>query len=250
MLVNLGQLLQQLLYFLWKIPSPLNQSDLFNRYRNATARLFLFDWDGTLTPIVRDPAATVPTPAVLEILQKLSSHPKNEFWIISGRDPSFLEKHFSSVPSIGLSAEHGAFVRRPDHADWENASGLGDKAWQDEAMTIFEEFTDKTPGSVIERKNVSITWHYRNAALEEGAVRSEECRNHLEEDVVQSNSDLEVIDGKMCLEIRPRSVSKGDIVQSIIAGFANKRKEPTAPDFVLCMGDDVTDEGLLESFDG
>ncbi|KAI4171915.1 MAG: hypothetical protein LQ343_003992 [Gyalolechia ehrenbergii] len=249
MLVNLSQLLQQLLYFPRKIPSPLNPSDLLNRYRNATARLFLFGWDGTLTPIVRDPAPAVPTPAVL-ILQKLSPNPENEFWIISGRDPGFLEKHFSSVPSIGLSAEHGAFVRRPGHADWENASGRADKAWQDEAMTIFEKFTDKTPGSVIERKNVSITWHYRNAALEEGAVRSKECRNHLKEDVVQSNSDPEVIDGKMCLEIRPRSIDKGVIVQSIIAGFANKQKEPTAPDFVLCMGDDRTDEGLLESFDG
>ncbi|KAL8936822.1 MAG: hypothetical protein Q9216_004733 [Gyalolechia sp. 2 TL-2023] len=248
MLVYLSQLLQQFFCFSWKKPTLLNQSQLLNHYHNATARLFLFDWDGTLTPIVRDPAAAVPTPAVTEILQKLSSRPENEFWIISGRDSSFLEKHFSAVPSVGLSAEHGAFVRRPGLVEWESAASTADKAWQDEAMMIFEEFTDKTPGSVIERKNVSITWHYRNAMLEEGAIRSKECRKRLEEEVVQPRPDLEVMDGKMCLEIRPQSVNKGVIVQSIIADFAKNRKKLTAPDFVLCMGDDVTDEGLFEFF--
>lgn len=36
-------------------------------------------------------------------------------------------------------------------------------------MTIFEDFTTKTSGSRYERKNVAITWHYRNATPEEGA---------------------------------------------------------------------------------
>lgn len=248
MLLYVTQLLQQLFYYIpRKTPSLLNETELLNRYHNATAKLFLFDWDGTLTPIVRDPAAAVPTPAVIDILQKLSSHPDNEFWIISGRDPSFLGKHFASISSLGLSAEHGAFVRRPSHADWENASGSADKAWQDDAMVIFEEYTKKAAGSVIERKNVSITWHYRNAAPEEGAVRAEECRKRLKDDVIQAKSDLEIIDGKMCLEIRPQSVNKGAIVQSIIADFENKEKKRTSPDFILCMGDDVTDEDMFQA---
>ncbi|KAI4181673.1 MAG: hypothetical protein L6R41_006475 [Letrouitia leprolyta] len=250
MLVYLTQLLQQLVcYFPWKTPSLLNHSDLLHHYHNATARLFLFDWDGTLTPIVREPAAAVPTPVVVDILQKLSSHPKNEFWIISGRDSSFLGKHFDPISSIGLSAEHGAFVRYPRHADWEGASGPADKAWQDDAMAIFQEITDKATGSVIERKNVSITWHYRNAVPKEGALHAEECRRRLKEEIIQSHPDLEVIDGKMCLEIRPRTVNKGAIVQSIIANFNKKEKEQISPDFVLCMGDDVTDEGWFKSFE-
>lgn len=243
MLASLGQLLQHVLYLPWRNPSLLDQSNLVSQYRDSGARLFLFDWDGTLTPIVRDPAAAVPTPTVINILQTISTPPKNSFWIISGRDPDFLEQHFSSVPSIGLSAEHGAFVRRPGHTDWEDTSGSVDKAWQHQVMRIFEKFTAETPGSVIERKNVSITWHYRNAEPEKGAIDPKECRRRLEEALGESSAKLEVMNGKMCLEVRPRSVSKGVIVQRILSDYCNHHEQPSNPDFLLVVGDDVTDEG-------
>ena len=243
MLTYFYQLLHQVLYSSSKSLPLLNQSDLINRYEDSTARLLLFDWDGTLTPIVRDPAAAVPTPAVIEVLQHISSSPKNEFWIISGRNPDFLEKCFSTVPSIGLSAEHGAFLRSPGNTDWEIASGHGDKTWQHDIMKIFEDFTSQTPGSVIERKNVSITWHYRNAIPEEGTLNAKKCRRRLDEKIVHLEPDLEVMEGKMCLEVRPRDVNKGFIAQRILAEYRNHHGQPMTPDFVLCVGDDVTDEG-------
>lgn len=223
----------------------LNQSDLLRHYKNSSARLFLFDWDGTLTPIVRDPAAAVPTAPVLQALSAISSDPKNHFWIISGRDKTFLDTYFGSVPSIGLSAEHGAFVRRPHRTDWEDISGAADKAWQDGVIADLEKFTAKTPGSWIERKDIAITWHYRNAAPELGMLNSKECKQCVQEKISDSPYNLEIIEGKMCLEVRPRNLNKGAIVQRIMDDYKANHAQSLSPDFVFCIGDDVTDEGKV-----
>ncbi|KAL9013999.1 MAG: hypothetical protein Q9173_001341 [Seirophora scorigena] len=227
--------------------SALNHASLISRYLTSATRLFLLDWDGTLTPIVRDPAVAVPTPAVLQVLQRLCANAKNDVWVISGRESAFLGEHFASVPSVGLSAEHGAFVRRPGRADWEDMSDSADRAWKNHVMMVFEEFTARTPGSVIELRNVSITWHNRNAEPGKGDLNSKDCRSRLEADLSVS---LEVMGGKMCLEVRPGSVNKGVIVQRILSGYTNGREQAVIPDFILCIGDDVTDEDMFHAAHG
>jgi trehalose 6-phosphate synthase/phosphatase len=46
--------------------------------------------------------------------------------------------------------------------------------------------------------------------------------------------------GKANLEVRPRFVNKGEIAKRLILEYGD---EP--PEFVLCLGDDFTDEGML-----
>ena len=227
-------------------PPLLDISTLANEYLNSEARLFLLDWDGTLTPIVGDPEAAVPTAADIEILEKLSSNPKNDVWIISGRDSTFLQKHLGSLSSVALSSEHGAYVRLANHTDWQsmNVPQWEDVTWQETIMGIFEDYTAKTQGSWIERKSIAITWHYRNAVLDIGLLNSKDCKNRIEQCILQMPVNLEVINGKMCLEVRPRNLNKGVIARSVVAGYGVH----SAPlDFVLCMGDDVTDEGELRA---
>ena len=226
-----------------RTPSLLDQTSAISRYHDSTTRLFLFDWDGTLTPIVRNPTAAVPTPAVLDILRGLSTHPRDEVWIISGRDPDFLAQCFDDTPLLALSAEHGAFVRRRGHGDWEDTARYADETWQDDVMIIMQKFTNETPGSAIERKNTSITWHYRNAEPEVGQVKSNECRCRLEEMLGMSYANIEVTSGKMCLEVRPRGINKGTIVHQILSEYASEHGSRGHPQFVFCAGDDSTDEG-------
>ncbi|KAL8737766.1 MAG: hypothetical protein Q9181_001356 [Wetmoreana brouardii] len=225
----------------------LSQSAVRDHYQNSKARLLLFDWDGTLTPIVQNPEDAMPTAADIEVLKKISSDPENDFWIISGREPGFLDKHLGLIKSISLSAEHGAFVRRSHHFDWEETSDSADKTWQSAIMTIFEHFTSKTRGSWIERKNTAITWHYRNAKPEEGVIYTKECKERLEVEISGSLPNLEVINGKMCLEVRPHSVDKGVIVRQILENYIQDHGQRTAPGFVLCVGDDVTDEDMFHA---
>src|SRR5271169_2418359 len=92
---------------------PLDQALLKEKFESARKRLLLFDYDGTLTPIVKEPSAAVPTQKLLRTLRALAEDPKNAVWIISGRDQVFLEKHLGDIPGLGLSAEHGCFLRKP-----------------------------------------------------------------------------------------------------------------------------------------
>ena len=181
----------------------------------------------------------MPTAADIEVLERLSSDPKNDVWIISGRDSTFLQKQLGSLSSLGLSAEHGAYVRLANRADWHSTSEEADRAWQETIMAIFNDYTAKTLGSWIEKKTSAIIWHYRNALPEIGVFNATECKDRIEQIIPQLPSHLEVMDGKMCLEERPKSVNKGAIVRSIIASYRGR----TCPDFVFCVGDDVTDEG-------
>jgi trehalose 6-phosphate synthase/phosphatase len=126
----------------------LDRSTLLRQYRSAAnaRRLFMFDYDGTLTPIVRDPAAAIPSERVLQGLKVLAADPNNAVWIISGRDQEFLSHHLGHITRLGFSAEHGSFMRHPGSGEWENLAEKFDMGWQVEVMEVFQKYTDRVPG--------------------------------------------------------------------------------------------------------
>lgn len=230
-------------------------SQSFTRASSAQAkRIFMFDYDGTLTPIVRDPAAALPSPLLLRILAKLTSDPHNEVWIISGRDAAFLDKILGSIQGLGFSAEHGCFLKPPHSSHWINLAAQTDmREWQTEVMSIFKHFTGETQGSSIETKHAALTWHYRRADPDFGQVQAERCFEHLQATVGQKwGSEVEIMTGKKNVEVRPRAFSKGEIVRQIVQGRMpgqeNSSTSTTAPTklgFVACAGDDLPDEDMF-----
>lgn len=226
----------------------LNISLLKQLYKKAEKRLFCFDYDGTLTPIVSDPAAAIPTAKLYNILNKLLTDPKNEVWIISGRDQVFLNKWFGDEKftkvenKMGLSAEHGCFLKSPDSTEgWVNLTEKYKlEKWQKKCFDIMDSYTHKTPGSFIESKKVALTWHYRRTVPELGDFNANELKQELESTFANDDYkvfELEVMEGKMNVEVRPKFVNKGEIVRKLY----NQSK----PDFVLCLGDDKTDEDMF-----
>lgn len=211
------------------------------QYLKAKRRLFLFDYDGTLTPIVKDPAAAIPADRVLRTMKSLAQSERNAVWIISGRDQQFLDEWMGHIPQLGLSAEHGCFMRPQGSEVWENLTEKIDMRWQLEVMEVYQKYTDRTPGSFIERKRVALTWHYRRADPILGKWQAEQCRKELEESVAKKY-DVEVMSGKANLEVRPQFVNKGYIATRLVNEYVSKGGQP--PDFVFCAGDDFTDEGM------
>lgn len=218
----------------------LDRAKLLSQYRKAKKRLFMFDYDGTLTPIVREPQAAIPSDRVIRNLKQLAADPNNAVWIISGRDQAFLDEWMGHIPELGLSAEHGSFMRLPHSRQWENLAEQYDMNWQKAVMKVFQHYTERTQGSFIERKKIALTWHYRRADHELGLYHAKECQKKLEQTVVK-DWDVEVMPGKANLEVRPRFVNKGEIAKRLVAEYGSE--EGQAPEFVLCLGDDVTDEG-------
>ncbi|KAJ6615117.1 trehalose-6-phosphate phosphatase [Mycena sp. CBHHK59/15] len=213
---------------------------LESRYHAAKKRLFFFDYDGTLAPIVKTPSMAVPTAATLEALEKLSADPRNLVYIISGRDQSFLEQHLGHLAFVGFSAEHGGFVREPGVATpWTNFTEKLDMSWMGEVEEIFKYYTERTTGSNIEMKKSSITWHYRGADPEWGLFQCRQCQDLLENNLAHKRP-IEVLVGKKNLEVRPIAVNKGEIVKRLLY------KNPDA-EFIFCAGDDKTDEDMFRA---
>ncbi|KAJ7185313.1 trehalose-6-phosphate phosphatase [Mycena filopes] len=213
---------------------------LESRYHAAKKRLFFFDYDGTLAPIVKTPSMAVPTPATLAALEKLSADPRNVVYIISGRDGAFLEQHLGHLQNVGFSAEHGGFVREPGTAkEWTNFTEKLDMSWMGEVEEVFRYYTERTTGSHIEMKKSSITWHYRASDPEWGQFQCRQCQDLLENNLAHKRP-IEVLVGKKNLEVRPIAVNKGEIVKRLL--YLNPDAE-----FVFCAGDDKTDEDMFRA---
>ncbi|KAI5287819.1 threalose-6-phosphate phosphatase [Ascosphaera acerosa] len=251
----LDRLLTNLTSFDQSIVTPaLDPAKLLLQYRKAKRRLFMFDYDGTLTPIVKDPSAAVPSDRVLRTIKTLAADPRNAVWIISGRDQAFLDEWMGHISELGLSAEHGCFIRQPNSDDWENLTEQADMRWQAEVMDIFTHFTERTQGSFIERKRVALTWHHRRVDPEYAVFQAAECRKLLE-NTVAKRWPVEVMVGKANLEVRPTFVNKGFIAQRLLDEYkqyhdgsgGGKGKTVDGPDFVLCLGDDFTDEDMFRT---
>lgn len=45
--------------------------------------------------------------------------------------------------------------------------------WKDDVKEIYEYYTERTPGSFIEEKKYSLTWHYRKADPKFGQVEKD-----------------------------------------------------------------------------
>lgn len=124
----------------------LDRITLLSKYRAAKKRLFMFDYDGTLTPIVREPSAAIPSERIMHGLKLLAEDPKNHVWIISGRDQEFLTQHLGHIKGLGFSAEHGSFMRNPGSEEWINLAEKFDMGWQAEVIAVFQKYTDKVTG--------------------------------------------------------------------------------------------------------
>ncbi|KAK1962623.1 family 20 glycosyltransferase [Colletotrichum sublineola] len=230
----------------------LDRALMLKTYRDAGKRLFMFDYDGTLTPIVREPSAAVPSERVLQTLTALASDERNAVWIISGRDQEFLQQHLGHIPGLGFSAEHGSFMKNPGSDEWVNLAEQFDMGWQAEVMDVFQSFTDRVPGSFVERKRCALTWHYRLADPEQGLHMARECHKELQSTVAQK-WDVEVMEGKANLEVRPTFINKGEIAKRLVHTYNSapaSDKHPGRVEFVLCLGDDFTDEDMFRALNG
>ncbi len=203
------------------------------RFARARKRLILLDYDGTLVPFAEDPFRAAPSPRVVKILKALCASPSNQVVLISGRRKEELETWFEGF-WLTLVAEHGAWVRRPDHGKWEATVDL-DVRWKERIRPILERFTARVPGSYIEEKETSLAWHYRRVDVDTGTLAAHELVDALTD--LTANLELAAAIGNKLVEVRSTRVSKGTFYRSHLpdGGW----------DFVLAAGNDWTDEALF-----
>ena len=210
---------------------------IHRHYHGSKNRCLLLDYDGTLVPFTRIPSEAAPDSAVRDLLVRLAADPKNHVVIISGRDVSSLDRWLGNLP-ISLVAEHGASSKLRNGA-WQQMVSVSD-LWKEEIRRVMQLFVLRCAGSFVEEKTNTIAWHYRNTQTGLGFSRSRELLNTLSQ--LTQNTTLQVIDGNKVVEVRIAGFDKGTTALKIL----NEQD----PDFVLCMGDDTTDEDMFKALEG
>lgn len=214
-----------------KIISDDDTKKILKDFQRSQNRLIMLDYDGTLVDFRSLPYTAVPDKDLIDILEKLSK--RANLVILSGRKLDFLEKYFGSM-DISLSAEHGAFIKEKGGV-W-NVMSHSDVNWKTELLTIFKHYSNRLPGSYIEEKIFSISFHYRNCDPEMSDIRVKEFMDELIN--YTSNLNLQILNGNKVFEIRNYEVNKATAAAHFIA--------KDSFDFIIFIGDDWTDEDVFK----
>ena len=188
----------------------------------------LTDFDGTLAPIVDDPASSAPLPGIADLLGRLAGR-LALVAVVSGRPAAFLRDHLGGrgVELWGLYGvewvEDGEVVVHPDARSW---------------APVLEEVADAADaggpdGVLVERKGLSVVLHFRTRPELE-----DEARAWVDEAAAEHG--LAVHPGRMSFELRPPlDRDKGSVVDHVAERC----------DAVCFMGDDVGDLSAFDALD-
>lgn len=198
--------------------------------------LFL-DYDGTLAPIVEDPAAAQMGPAMQHVLTALAQHPRYRLSIVSGRALADLRtcvggkglylagNHGLEIEGLGICYQHPEVWRLRPELDALAQAMKGD--------------LEAIPGAWVEDKGLTLSVHFRRVP----AASVPEVKARL---IKRASPGIDAArfvlrTGKAVLEIRPRvQWSKGEAVSWILEQIRLER--PVANVLALYLGDDDTDE--------
>jgi len=182
--------------------------------------LLVFDYDGTLCPIVSHASDAVLRPETQSLLRALCD--RYICVLLSGRARKDVVPLVAKVPFAQIVGSHGE--------DWANAKP-GEKARRKVILTAFEQLDGALKGLEgvkLENKGLSLSVHYRHAKNRRIA-KARILR------VLSRMRTLRVIGGKEVFNLLPKgSGGKGGALRELKKMFGKRE--------ALFIGDDLTDE--------
>ncbi len=207
---------------------------IITAFRKASSRLLFLDYDGTLVMHNANPEEAKPGKKLLKVLEKILSLKNTRIVIISGRNRKVLQKWFGHL-SIDFAAEHGLFIKERNK-NWRLLKPIR-KNWKKKIIPILHKYEEKLPGSFTEDKEYSVAFHYRKAEPAFADMRIQQLIHHLENFI--TNMDIQILKGNNILEVRNSGIDKG------VAALHWLEQFKTKPEFLISIGDDLTDEDLF-----
>lgn len=216
-----------------KILDGKREGELVKAFRSATHRLLLLDYDGTIQPFTTTPLPdqAAPSPALVKLLNGIATLPNTDVAIISGRNRTALDSWFKKT-KLTLIAEHGVWIKYG--GEWYQRDAVFHDHKQS-IIKIMKHYAERTPGSFVEEKDFAVVWHYRMAPPELAYARSASLKHELRNAL--AHSGIGVFAGSKIVEVKPENITKGTAAAEILAN------QPY--DFILCAGDDYTDEDMF-----
>jgi trehalose 6-phosphate phosphatase len=171
------------------------------------ASALITDFDGTLSPIIDDPAHARPLPDALHSLQQLTSD-LALVAVVSGRPAEFLRESVG-VPGLVLVGQYG--MERI--VDGEIVVDPRVRAYVDAVAAAATEAQRTWPDVFVERKgDIAFTLHWRRSPIAEPPAGDIEA--------LAARHGLVTQPGRMACELRPPvPIDKGTTVEELIASI-------------------------------
>lgn len=190
----------------------------------AENALFL-DIDGTLLEIAATPDDVRVSAQLLETLRRLLKAFDGAVALVSGRALSDIDRLFP-IDGLPIAALHGLVIR-----DGEGQVRMAPNGHELASLRAsITAFAARWKGLRVEDKESAIAVHYRQAP------EAAEQTLAFITDRVRDRDDLDVLRGKMVIELKPKSANKGSAIEDIMAEPPFQGRVP------VFVGDDVTDE--------
>jgi len=199
----------------------------------APSLLVACDYDGTLAPIVDDPAHARPVRESIVAIRSLASMPQTSVSVISGRSLRDLADLTGGPEEVHLVGSHGSEFD-PDFVTTLSDETLSLRERIEEQM---REIAAGAPGLELETKPASVALHYRKAPEQVG------------EDAVKR-----ILDGPASLEgvhvKRNKKVIECSVVQTNKGRALEQVRHRIGATACVFLGDDVTDEDAFGTLAG
>ncbi|KAL3670154.1 hypothetical protein V7S43_004469 [Phytophthora oleae] len=247
--------------------------EVLGAYARSSHRLLVLDYEGTLFddltatgPSQQRGNVAPPKPFVKRLVEALANDPKNTVVLVSAHDRNVIGSWLTDR-RVGVVAESGYFYRMPNDEEWQVMAEDTDPSWKKVVRPIMQYFTERTPGSRIDSKESSLTWHYGDTDPIFGPMQARDMQVNLED--VLCNLPLEVVQGTNRVEVRLQGVTKTLLLDEILKQFQpesepsspvsrgarmsprqSRRQRPAPPqlDFVFYAGNGVEDDELFLYF--
>ena len=155
------------------------------------------------------------------------------------------------MKNIGIGIEYGFkyIINNPDKKNNKNNSWIKlihnyNNTWIQNCISIMTPYTERYEGSFLDIKESSVVWYYNNCDQELGKNLASILTSELHNLIIEFN--LKIFHGKGFIEVIAFGIHKGYFVSHILK---KQIKKGRAPDFIMCVGDDFSDEKMFNYLD-
>lgn len=204
--------------------------------------LLMTDYDGTLTPLVDDPADALLADRTREDLARLARSPRARVALISGRGLEDLRARVA-LEDVIYAGCHGLEILGPNLA-FRHPDAVAQQAMLGAVGDSLLRRAPAVHGMRVEAKGLAVAVHYRHVAADE--IRRVEVE--LARAMREQGSRLKIFHGSKVIEVLPQVAwTKGECAQWIRERLQASLPEPA---LWLYLGDDWTDEHAFEVLSG
>jgi trehalose 6-phosphate phosphatase len=215
--------------------------DITRQIRRAQHVALFTDFDGTLTPIRRNPEAVGLAPQVRELLESLSKSGIT-LGVVSGRKIADVRKRVR-LQRIWYAGAHGLFLRDPENREYSLATPA-QKARIRKASRLLAAKIRGARGLWIEQKIATVALHYRGAPPKSQQIARDAVAKAMERD-----PHLCLLASKKVWGLLPDAQSDKWGAISFIMG-RDQRRNSSGRWLLIFVGDDATDERVFAKMKG